>query len=130
MSVVLERYESTPATYCLVAEPVQSMKAEDAMLVDMQMNERLIPLWELTVNGVAMVPALPVGIRLKREDNLFLAENDALSIYGSGRTPEEAIRDFKDTASSFAAEYRGLSEDEVIGLGAVIRANFLRVFPV
>lgn len=129
MSPVIERYESVPATYHLVEGPIGSMQAGPGLPQEVVKIDRVIPLWELEVAGVQLKPARPVGIRLRFEEGVFHAENDALSVYGTGPTPEDAIQDFKETASAFATEYVGLAEDEVIGLGAKIRANFLSVFP-
>lgn len=129
MTMVLDRYESIPAPYSVVLTPAQSLAAPARMPVDLAESQWIVPLWELVVNGVAMAPVHPVGIRLRQEDGLFFAENDALAVYGSGRTPEDAIRDFKETASTFAAEYRELKPDAVIGLGVSVRNNFLKAFP-
>jgi hypothetical protein len=90
----------------------------------------VMPLWDLQIGGRAVRPAVPVGIRLRREGEFFFAENDTLSVYASGSTPEEAIADFKAIAGSFAEEYRGLTADQVIGLGEKLRETFIMVFPL
>ncbi len=92
--------------------------------------EIVIPLWDLEVGGQVVRPAIPVGIKLRREGDCFLAENDALALYGSGFSPEDAIADFRATASYFVAEYRSLGPDDVVGLGARLRETFLLAFPL
>lgn len=131
MNPVLERYESIPAPFHVVDRPMQSVRALDAQPFDyLRTEEAIMPLWDLEIGNQTMMPAVPVGIRVRREGELFFAENDSLSVYAHGTSPEEAIADFKATAAFFAEEYRALGPDGVIGLGVQLRENFLKAFPL
>lgn len=127
MSPVLERYESIPSAYRIAGPPPQSLRnpesAEPAPCV-------IVPLWELRVGDRLLKPVFPVGIRIRFEEGTYHAENNALAVYGSGASKEEAISDFKEMAGIFAAEYRELGPDEVIGLAVRVRDNFLKAFPL
>ena len=119
MNDVAEYYELTtsiPQPYELSHRPEQSLRATDNPPDVLGIGESIIPLWDLKIGAELIKPAVPVGIRLRREPDYFFAENDSLSIYGSGKTPEAAIADFKETAGTFAEEYRALGPDAVIGL--------------
>jgi hypothetical protein len=92
-------------------------------------SEMIVPLWELSIGDNLVRPAVPIGVRIRREGKYFFAENEALSIYAHGDSPEGAVEDFKSMAAFFAEEYRSLAEDSVVGLGARLRETFQRVFP-
>lgn len=130
MSTVLERYESIPAPFQLSAKPAQSLRATDSLPYYLRPAHTVMPLWDLIIDGQIVRPAIPVGIRLRQEEDLFFAENDSLSIYAHGQSPEEAISDFKSTAAFFAHEYRATPADGVIGLAVQLRDNFLKAFPL
>jgi hypothetical protein len=125
-----ELHASIPPPYHRVELSSQSSRAKDSQPLYLDTEQAVMPLWDLQIGGRVVRPAVPVGIRLRREGAYFFAENDALSVYASGRTPEEAITEFKSIASAFAEEYRGLAADQVIGLGEKLREMFIRVFPL
>lgn len=133
MSAIAEMSElrpSVPAPYQRADLPTQSSRAPDAHPTGYLKSDQVImPLWDLQIGDQTVKPTVPVGIRLRREGDYFFAENDSLSIYTSGLSPEEAIADFKEMAGCFAQEYRGLAPEQVIGLGETLREIFVRLFP-
>lgn len=118
-----------PDTYERAVRPQQSARAVDALPSVLHPAERVMPLWELHLGDQVVIPACPVGIKLRQEGDLYFAENDSLSIYASGPTAEAAISEFRTTAAFFVEEYRSLGPDEVVGLGVRLRELFLRTFP-
>lgn len=130
MSTVLERYESIPAPFQLSDKPTQSLRATDSLPYYLRPEHTVMPLWDLIIDDEVVRPAIPVGIKLRQEGDLFFAENDSLSIYAYGESPEEAVADFKATAAFFAHEYRATPADGVIGLAVKLRENFLKAFPI
>ncbi|MBI5242271.1 MAG: hypothetical protein HY922_01150 [Elusimicrobia bacterium] len=121
---VLEKYEQT-------CRPAMSARGfcgtqEDDLA---QMGEPVIPLWDLEIDGRVVRPAVPIAIRLRKDGDLFFAENDSLAVYASGASREEAIEDFRQTAAFFVREFHSLGPDQVMGRGSRLREQFLKVFP-
>ena len=91
--------------------------------------EVLLPLWEVLTEGVLVRPSKPVGIRLRREGDEFLAENDTLGIYSSGESAEEAVVEFHEVLSYFIEHYRSTPEAALVGQAIALKSTFRDLFP-
>lgn len=74
-----------------------------------------IPLWRLSTDQKRFHTPTPIAVRIYREGQFFFAENDNLTVYGTGENLEDAIKDFGMHILYFFEYYRDISNDKLMG---------------
>jgi hypothetical protein len=79
-------------------------------------SQKLIaPLWSVGIPGKKFRTVKPIAARIYFDEGLFFAENDTLLLYGTGMSPEEAIKDLGAHIIHFYEYYRKLDWSQVTG---------------
>ncbi len=81
----------------------------------------LLPLFSFVVNGEVKPLRQPVMLRVAVEHGEYFVENDALRLFGNGRTLLEAVRAFSADLAYSWQRYLSLRDDEVAGHGADLK---------
>ncbi len=72
----------------------------------------IIPLWNLHINDVNYKIDPPIRLVLSKEDDIWIAENEKLLIYGDGETENEAIEDFIESLKEIYTHYVNIPNDQ------------------
>jgi hypothetical protein len=63
----------------------------------------------------------PILLRVAIEQGEYFVENEALRIFGNGRTLQEAVESFSHDLAYFWEYYLNLSEDQVAGEAVALK---------
>jgi len=74
-----------------------------------------LPLFEFKVGGQTIRLTRPVALRLGFEEGTWFVENEALSLFGHGRSVEEAVAEFVHDLGYLWSRYRALTDEELSG---------------
>lgn len=86
------------------------------------------PLMEFRAEQRAYILSKPLLVKIHREDDVFLAENDTLSLHGIGTSKEEALADLIKHLEYFHNFYRQQSESNLIGNGLRLKKIYADLF--
>jgi hypothetical protein len=75
----------------------------------------------VTADGEVKRLTTPLMLRVTAEDGEIFVENEALNLFGHGRTLQAAVEEFSHDLAHFWAYYRALSDDQVAGDGASLK---------
>lgn len=89
---------------------------------------RSAPLWTVQRQPHVITLKRPLLVEVYAEGEYFFANNETLSIYGTGATLEEAMADFCLHAIHFYKYYRALPSTKVIGPAVELKKIFDELF--
>lgn len=89
---------------------------------------RSAPLWTVQRKPRVINLKRPLLVRVYAEGEFFFANNETLSIYGTGSTVDEAMADFCLHAIHFYNYYRALPSTKVIGPAVQLKKIFDELF--
>lgn len=89
---------------------------------------RPIPVWRFFDEGDAIESKKPVTVKIGKGDELYFAENDALCIFASGATPEEALEDFEKQTVHFYFYYKSLPMKKLTGQAQALKGIYKNNF--
>lgn len=129
-SILKERKENVPVPY-LSTDVSQFMTASD--ISSNEISERmpsagLFPLWEFPARPRPLRALKPILTKIYRDEELFIAENETLDVWGSGETQQEAIKDFREQVVHFYKHYKNLSDDKLMGLAIKLKEVYSNLF--
>ncbi|MFH2070972.1 MAG: hypothetical protein ABIJ11_07215 [Elusimicrobiota bacterium] len=91
--------------------------AEDKNYVSEKISSELIPLWSINIDNKCYKLTKPLKLNIFRDNNLWVVENETLSIYGDGESPEEAVNKLKTHIAYYYRHYKNLPKNRLIGRG-------------
>lgn len=83
--------------------------------------ERL-PLFEFQVDGQTIRLRRPVALRVGLDEGTWFVENEALTLFGHGRSIEEAVADFIHDLGYLWRRYSNLHDEELSGNAKKLKA--------
>lgn len=109
--------ELVPADSPLSPFPIETAKERmpDREFKNKSIHSQNYPLWTITSPVKKYKLFKPIKVRIYSEDELFLAENETLVVFGAGETIDEAINDFCKHVIHFYHYYKHLSWEKVTG---------------
>ena len=125
-SVIENTYESIKCVMAYLDEnyeqlgfrsPLISEKPDPASVASAHLSDQPLPV--LSVYGGATTYRLtkPILVRIYRDGDWYLAENDNLMVFGTGETAQEAIEDFSSEVIHFSEYYGKLGKEKLRGEG-------------
>lgn len=81
----------------------------------------LLPLFTFAFEGAVFHLHQAIMLRVAFEDGEYFVENDALSLFGNGKTLLDAIGAFSRDLGYYWRYYRSLRNDEVSGAGVELK---------
>jgi len=112
-----ERQEYLPTNYRhsdVKIDTAKEIVAED-LFQSLPSRKLMAPLWSVGFFEKRFRMVKPIAVRVYFDDGLFFAENDALLLYGTGMSPEEAIEDLGSHIIHFYHYYRNLDWSKATG---------------
>ena len=85
------------------------------------MTDRLA-LFEFQVGGQTLRLKRPVALRVGLDEGTWFVENEALSLFGHGRSIEEAVAEFIHDLGYLWDRYRALGDEELSGSAKKLKA--------
>ncbi len=73
------------------------------------------PLMEFQAEQRTYVTSKPILVKVYREDDIFIAENESLVLSGSGASREEAVLDFVKHVDYFYNFYKRQNDNNLMG---------------
>lgn len=112
-----EKREDLPQSYRHSEVKVDTAKeiVAEELLRSLSSQKLIAPLWSVGIPGKKFRTVKPIAVRIYFDEGLFFAENDALFLYGTGMSPEEAIKDLGAHIIHFYEYYRKLDWSQVTG---------------
>jgi hypothetical protein len=83
-----------------------------------------IPVWRVFHKGKEYRASKPISVRVYREGEFFLAENERLVVCGTGASRQEAFEDFCSHLVHFSRYYEALNERKARGDALRLKALF------
>ncbi|HEX8407654.1 MAG TPA: hypothetical protein VF883_02240 [Thermoanaerobaculia bacterium] len=84
----------------------------------------VLPLFSFVVAGANKALRHPLLLRVAIEQGEYFVENDALRIFGVGRTLQEAVKSFSHDLGYFWEYYRELGDDQVAGEAVALKKRY------
>lgn len=84
----------------------------------------VLPLFSFIVAGIIKALRQPLLLRIAIEQGEYFVENDALRIFGHGKTLQDAVKAFSHDLGYFWEYYRGLSDDQVAGEAVELKKRY------
>jgi hypothetical protein len=84
----------------------------------------VLPLFSFVVAGATKALRHPLLLRVAIEQGEYFVENDALRIFGNGKTLQEAVKSFSHDLGYFWHYYRDLSDDQVAGEALALKKRY------
>ncbi|MEZ5564065.1 MAG: hypothetical protein R3F24_00485 [Gammaproteobacteria bacterium] len=85
-------------------------------------------MWKFIAGDARLVCDTPVRVMIREQNGLYLVDCERLNIYCDGPSLRKAVEIFHQQVHHYYREYSGLSEDQVVGLGAELRELYCRHF--
>lgn len=86
---------------------------------------RPLPLFSFDApDGDVKLLRTPLMLRVTEEDGEIFVENEALNIFGHGKTLHAAIQAFSRDLAYFWTYYRGLPDEDVARDGATLKGRY------
>lgn len=89
-----------------------------------------VPMWEFYAQGVKLRSKQAVAATIYKEADLWVAECEALSIFGYSASYDGLIQDFNEQVVHFFGRYSSASEDDVTGLALQLRQVYNENFEI
>jgi hypothetical protein len=124
--MIAERYEFHPdmpsiAGNLRVARPKLETCAYDVPVAIPTSPANPLPLFSFVSPEGLKSLRTPIMLRVSVEDGEVYVENEALNIFGQGKTLHAAVESFSRDLAYFWSYYRNLTADQVTGEGAVLK---------
>jgi len=112
-----EKQEYLPQSYKHSEAKIDTGKeiVAEELLSSLPSQKLMSPLWSVGIPGKTFRTVKPIAVRIYFDEDLFFAENDTLLLYGTGISPEEAIKDLGAHIIHFYEYYRKLDRSQVTG---------------
>jgi len=112
-----ERQEYLPANYRHSEVAVDTAKeiVGEELLRSLPSRQLVTPLWSVGTPEKRFRTVKPLSVRVYFDDGLFFAENEALLLYGTGMSPDEAITDLGLHIIHFYQYYKNLDWSQITG---------------
>ena len=68
-----------------------NISSADSFIYWQQQEKRSVPIWNLKGKTTTYRTRKPIAVTIYKDDGLFFAENENLSVYGYGETQEKAM---------------------------------------
>jgi hypothetical protein len=81
-----------------------------------------LPLFEFPAGGRTIRLKRPVALRVGMDEGTWFVENEALSLFGHGRSIEEAVAEFIHDLGYLWCRYRALGDEELGGSARKLKA--------
>lgn len=65
--------------------------------------------------------AKPIRVKVYRDDDIFFAENETISVWGAGETQQEAIEDFCEQVLYFFEHYKKIEKSKLSELALKLK---------
>ena len=91
-------------------------------------NCSVVPVWRVECGGQVYRARMPVLLKLYREGDGYVAENEALNLVAGGSSQADAIEDAVDTLGAQIVHYRTVDAGMVTGLAVQLRDAYRRNF--
>lgn len=88
----------------------------------------LIPVWTVPGTGRNFEARRPVMIKLYREGDGYIAENEALDIIAGGYSQDEALLEAVETLGIQIEHYKNLAANQVVGRAVGLRETYRNNF--
>lgn len=99
-----------------------SYVADDVRPTNLLLHFRgMLPLFTFSVDGEIKRLRQPLMLRVTIEDGEYFTENDALRLFGNGKTLAAALQAFYDDLAYYWQYYRALPDDQVAGDGEALK---------
>lgn len=98
---------------------------EDYLL---RMSTKSFPKWQFKTNGFRILSSKPIQVVITRQDGTYYAENEALEIYASGDSDNEALENFVYHVIYFYKHYKTLDWHKVTGRAKELKQIYLDLF--
>ena len=112
-----ERQEYLPTNYRqseINVDTAKEIVGED-LLQSLPSRKLVTPLWSVGILGKRFRTVKPIAVRVYFDDGLFFAKNEALLLYGTGMSPDEAITDLGLHIIHFYQYYKNLDWSQITG---------------
>lgn len=109
-----ERKRNLPSEYrsTLVSE------VETTNIIDWQQvfkNKKTIYIYSLSEKNKLYVISNPIAVKIYQDEDLFFAENENLSVCGTGDSSQEALADLRLHILHFYKYYRKIGKQQLVG---------------
>ncbi len=94
--------------------------------VDIPQN-KVVPIWEIKSAQHTYKLPRPISITINKHQDIFMAENENLSVYGCGESSTEAIEELKERIAHFVEYYASLPEEKVTGEASRLKHLFKQI---
>lgn len=74
------------------------------------------------------IPENPISVKVYSEDNMYFAENDNLSVCGTGENQEEALQDLQLHIVHFYNYYHNIEDDKLMGEALKLKKIYAGLF--
>lgn len=102
----------------------------DTSFTDILSNvPKKIPIWEIN-DTIKLETKKPIGVMIRRGEELILAENETLGIYAYGETVNEAIKDFTEQLIEYYEHYTKAKESDLTEKALKIKQLYSNLFKV
>ena len=89
-----------------------------------------IPLTEFSSGGLDVKSSKPIVVSIYYDEDSFAAESEALHLFATGESVDEAISEFNEQLIYFYNYYTSLSADAVTGIAVQLREKYENYFVV
>lgn len=86
------------------------------------------PFWVIQTEEGVLRAIKPIGVNVRRDGDFYFAENETLSIFGTGLSANEAVTDFFRHIIHFYTYYKNLTDDQVTGEAIQLKRRFASLF--
>lgn len=87
-----------------------------------------IPVWQFQAHGKILCTKRPVVVSIRKEEDLYYAENENLRIFVAGKSPDEAADAFAEQLIHFYDHYKSLSPSSVTGKAQKLKQLYHKFF--
>ncbi len=92
-----------------------NISSADSFVLWQQQEKCSLPIWNLKSKTTTYRTRKPIAVTIYKDNGLFFAENENLSVYGYGETQEKAIFELGLHILHFYQYYRKLNKDNAVG---------------
>lgn len=88
----------------------------------------VIPIWAIETPRGVYEATLPISVKLAFEDGMFYAANEALKLFGTGESPDEAIGELREHLAYFVEHYEDADADQLAGEASKMKDLYGKTF--
>jgi len=110
MAYLKENYETLGLAQPWLEDAWLSRTTDPQSRLGMPRSDQPIPVWKVFQKGKVFRATKPISVRVYREGDFYLAENERLVVCGTGTSREEAFEDFCSHLVHFFRYYKKLNK--------------------